>query len=136
MPSQGMTGPSTFGSQSAHIINPYENGGQTLVPLTRHQVIPTTGHVYVPIMTSQYPSGLVQNHGMNQNAGMGQHVNLVQSHPAVQTLIHVPTTLVHSKFQFTFEAEKLLIWVLFSSTGIYYYYYYICAVSIPATNFS
>lgn len=102
-----MTGASTFGSQPVNIINAYEDGGQALVPLTRHQV-PTTAHVYVPVMASQFSSGLVQNYGVNQNTGMGQHVNLVQSHPAVPTLVHVPATLVHSKFQFTFEAEKLL----------------------------
>lgn len=105
-----MTGASAYGSQQMNIINPYANGAQTLVPLTsltHQQVVPTTGHVYVsnpsagvPVMTSQYPSGLMQNNGMNMNQhgmNMGQHVNLVHPH---STLIQVPATVVHSsKFQ-------------------------------------
>lgn len=110
-----MTGASTFGSQPMNIINPYVNGAQTLVPLTsltHQQIMPATEHVYVsnpsqgvPVMTSQFPSGLMQN------TGMGQHVSLVQPQSAVSTLIRVPATIVQSKFQFTFEAFYLLICV-------------------------
>lgn len=112
-----MTGASTFESPPMNIIHPYANGAQTLVPLTsltHQQIVPTTEHVYVsnpshgvPVMTSQFPS--TQNYGMNQNTGMGQHVGIVQPHSAMSTLIRVPATVVHSKFQFIFVAEKLLI---------------------------
>lgn len=108
-----MTGVSTIGSQPMNIINnPYGNDVQTFVPLAslqQQQVVPTTGHVYVsnpstgvPVMTSQLPSRLMQNSGMNHNAGLGQHVGFVQPHSTLSTLIRVPATVVHSKFQFMF----------------------------------
>lgn len=125
-----MTGASNYGSQPMNIISPYANGAQTLVPIssfTQQQVVPTTGHVYVsnpsagvPVMTSQYSSGMMQNNGMNQNMGMGQHVNLVHPH---STLIQVPATVVHSEFQLTFKAEifgDLCVFFLIFSSCIYY----------------
>lgn len=108
-----MTGTSTLGSQPMNIINQLPNSVQTLVPLTsmiHQQIVPATGHLYtisnpsntVPVMTSQLSSGLVHSHGMNQNIGLGQHLSLVQPQSTVSTLIHVPATVVNSKFQFYF----------------------------------
>lgn len=96
----------------------YGNAGmQTFVPLAslqHQQVLPTTGHVYVsnpstgvPVMTSQFPSGLMQNSGStNHNAGSGQHLSIVQQHPPLSTIISVPATVVHSKLQFILVAFR------------------------------
>lgn len=141
-----MTGATTYGAQPMNILNPIANSVHALVPVTsftQHQVVPgqvATGQVYVtnpsagvPLMTSQYPTGLMQNHGINQNVGMGQQVSYVQSQPAVSTLIRVPATLVQSKFKFPFEAvkmTKLSFSIIFSSS-----IYNICPSSIPTTHF-